>query len=179
MYQEKDLEIYRQIKAPAELKNRISSSVKKTQKKQRTAWVAATASIVLMISVNSWVHLNNTILSVNNQPITYRSVEIESRNQGLWTASEGAKQSDLIVVPMEIDVEKCAHISISIGALQQSADQEAVMEMDISEKTVIYWTLNTDVENDPICTITVGEETYRYGLFKDDEKNDYTMQKLK
>ena len=179
MYQEKNLEIYRQIKAPEELKNRIFFSVKNTQKKQRAAWAAATAGVVLMISVNGWMHSQHTILSVNEKPVTYRSVEIEKDVQESWPIGQGTKQEAFIQIPMEIDVKKNAHIEVSEGTLQQSKEQNIVMEMDISEKTVIYWTLDTDTMISPICTITIGEETYRYEIFVDEKKAVYAMRKLK
>ena len=179
MYQEKDLEIYRQIKAPAELRNRISSAVEKTQKKQRTVCAVVTASMVLMVSVNGWMHSQHTILSINEKPVTYRSVEIQNEGEEPWVICEGKKQNGLIQIPMEIDVEKNAHIEISEGTLQQSKEQERIMEMDISEKTVIYWTLDANTMIDPICTITVGEDIYRYEIFMDERKAVYAMRKLK
>ena len=179
MYQENDLELYRQIKAPAELKTRISSAVKRRQKKQRTTWVAVTASIALMISVNGWMHSQHTILSINEKPVTYHSVELQKDGQEPWLICEGTKQKGLIQIPMEIDVAENAHIEISEGTLQQSKEQETVMEMDISEKTVIYWTLDANTMSKPICTITVGEETYRYEIFIDERKAVYAMRKLK
>lgn len=184
MFQEKEIEAYQEIKAPAELKNRVWTSVKQHRKKvrkQQMTVVAAAACFAFILSI-SGVMDSNSVLSVNDTRVSYRAVDLnQSARSGLLTASEGVNSDSQIQIPLEIQVEK-AHICVSQGILQQmeaDSTSHAITEMDITESTVIYWVVNGDTDSIPTCTITTDDEEYTYVLDFDEEKSVFTLKQEK
>ena len=178
MFQEKEIEAYKNIKAPVELKNRIALSVKKKKRKQR-AVIAAVAGFALFFLSNGVLHTNNTVLSINNVAVSYQAIEIVNPNRGISMLS--LEQKCPIAVPLEINVEKEAHIEVSEGALQRMVEEEEMpaTQLDILGKTVVYWTLDGNTDTNPVCTITVGKETYQYLIAYQQEVSTFTIQKMK
>ena len=179
MFQEKEIEAYKQIKAPVELKNRIALSVKIKKRKQRTVIAAAVASFALFFLTNSvWNH-HSTILSVNNVAVSYQAIEISGLNRGISMLS--LEQKNPIIVPLEINVEEKAYITVSEGMLQRIVEEEEhpVSQLDILGKTVVYWVLDANADTNPVCTITVGKETYQYLIAYQEGASTFTIQKIK
>ena len=179
MFQEKEIEAYKQIKAPVELKNRIALSVKKKKRKQSAAIAAAAAGFALFFLTNGWLGYHSTVLSVNQVAVSYQAVQIENHNRGISMLS--SEQRSQIMIPLEINVREEAHIMVSEGVLQRIVEEEEmpVNQLDILGETVVYWVLDDNIDTNPICTITVGKETYQYLIAYQTGISAFTIQKMK
>ena len=183
MFQKKDVEAYQDIKAPVELKNDIRASIEQQRsriRRQQMTVVTAAACLALVFSLSGALKQNSTILSVNETAVTHRALELEvSANYSLATASEGRSCEPLIIVPMKIDVAEDAYIQVFDGTLQleMEADDgfEKRTEMEIMEATVIYWTVNGDVNKTPTCTIMTGSEVYTYVIEFEESESVFTI----
>ncbi len=183
MFQKKDVEVYQDVKAPVELKNRIMSSIEQQRsriRRQQMTVVTAAACLAVVFSLSGMFEKNSTILSVNDTAVTHRALELEvSANYSLATASEGRSCEPFFVVPMEIDVSEYAHIQVSDGTLQwemeTDAESEKRTEMEIMETTVIYWVVNGDANKTPSCTITTGGEVYNYVIVFEESQSVFTI----
>lgn len=179
MFQEKEIEAYKKIKATVELKNRIVLSVKMKKRRQRAAIAAAAAGFALFFLTNSLLDYNSTVLSINNTAVSYHAVEIENHNRGISMLS--SEQRSPIMIPLEIHVEEEAHITVSEGILQRIVEEEEtpVTQLDILEETVVYWILDGNTDTNPVCTITVGKETYQYLIAYQTGASAFTIRKMK
>ena len=183
MFQEKDIEVYQSTKAPVELKNRIWLSVeqqRKRAKKRHMTVVAAAACFALVFSL-SGVLDSNAILSIDGKAVSYDAVQLES-SASRGVAREGQNFDTLFFVPLEIDVEKEAHIEVTKGTLQQvetDTSTKEVTEMDIFEPTVIYWCVNGDTDSTPMCTIITDEQEYTYVIEFDEEQSVFIIKQAK
>lgn len=184
MFQNKEIERYKNLKAPQGLKNRTFFSIERTERrrtKQRVGWVAAVATLVMVFFAGGIVERNDSILFVNDIAVTYDTVSLESSNRGIDVVKIGSKQDAHITVPLEVNVTENAQISVTTGTLWRTSQEEAenITELTVSEKTVIYWTLNGNANITPICSITVGKETEQYMIFLDEESAVYYIKKIK
>lgn len=191
MFQEKDLEAYQDIKAPAELKNRIRSSIDQQRtrmRKQQMRVLAAAACMALVFSVSGVFNQSSTILMVNDKAVSHRAVAVEtSMPQVLKTASEGRSAEPLIQVPMEIRAEKPTHIEVSQGTLQHVVETdaqiesaaEAVTEVEITEPAVIYWSVYGDTKDAPTCTMTTEGNVYTYVIVFDENESVFTIKQTR
>lgn len=183
MFQEKDIEAYAGIKAPVELKNRVKQSVERQRKiitKQSIAGLSAAACLVIILFSGSFAGSGGAVVSVNNAPVSFEAVELkDSAGYGLVTASRMRSSGPQIQVPLELHVTKATHISISQGTLQETvgagSESDCVTEMNISESTVVNWTVNADVNDSPTCTITTGGKEYVYVIEFEEDKAVFTI----
>lgn len=187
MFQEKDIEAYQSIKAPVELKNRIRLSVKQQRRKvikQSIAALSAAACLAIVLFTGGSLRNNNTIISVNDMAVSYEAVEISPISEyGVATANVGRSSEASLHIPLEIEVTETAHISVSQGILQNmvGTDSESteITDLDITESTVIYWTVTGDISSTPTCTIITDGKEYAYVVEFDDTDSVYTIKQIK
>lgn len=182
MFQEKDSEAYQDIKAPVELKNRIQLSIEQQRRKQRKRNVAvlSAAACLAIVLFAGGVFRSSTIISINDMAVSYEGVKLQhTPKYGVATANVTRSSDAFLQVPLEIEISEKAHICVSQGTIQTKVETdsslEEITEMDIFEKTVIYWQVTGDINSIPTCTIITGGNEYVYVIEFDETEAVYTI----
>lgn len=174
MFQEKERLEYFNEQAPAELKNRTWSSIQQENKrraKQRRQGLVMAACFAFVLLAGDVMYQNSTILKVHDMPISYWNVRVEDANGEIpFSISEKKNESAPNEIPMEINVSGRAHVEVSEGYIRTQEDSEdsskEIKELDIQEKTVIFWHVNGDSSTIAVCTITTEDSRYHYVMEK-------------
>lgn len=181
MFQKEDVDAYKNIKAPEELKGRIMSSIEVTQKrsyKQSAALLATAASIALFILCGTFVFRNHSILMVDDQSVNYKAVRLENTNARLSVANMKKDVANEIRIPLEIQCKE-ALVTVSEGFLQtmdnSTMESENKQRMQITKDSVIYWYLNGNNKNSYSCTIVTEQGEFVYLVEYDSEETIYTI----
>ena len=176
MFQENERMEYHSKKAPDELKNRTWSSIQQEKRrlaKQRKQGMYLAACFAGVLLAGNVMYQNSTIVKVNDTPISYLSVSVETESGDIpFAISESRNVALQGEIPMEINVSGNAHISVSEGSIRtnyNSDDSEnEVTELDIQEKTVVFWLVADSDETAATCTITTDNQEYLYVMEKDE-----------
>jgi len=184
MFQKNEVDGYKKICVSEELKNRTFHSIKveaKRRQKQRTGQAIALASLCLMLFVGGIVYRNDSVLAVNSTPVLNKAVQLESYNEKIGLRRSSLEQEAQITVPLEVNVSKKAQISVTSGTIWRTSQEESegYTELEITEKTVVYWTIIENADITPVCTITVGNRTYTYMVTMDEENATFYIEKEK
>lgn len=177
MFQKKDIEAYRETQAPVELKNRIQISIEQQRKKirkQQIRFIAVAATFVILISAGGLFDNSNTILFVNDRVVSEDAVELSSLTR--------RSMDTAIQVPLEIQATESTKVQVSQGTLQlleADGTSKKCTELEINEKTVIYWTVEGNTTNNPTCTITTNNKNYVYVIVYDDTKSVFIIKQEK
>ena len=176
MFQEKERLEYFNEQAPAELKNRIWSSIQQENKKrmkQRRQGLVMAACFAFVLLAGNVMYQNSTIVKVHDMPISYWAVRITGTNGDIpFSISETRNEGTPDEIPMEINARGRAHIEVSEGSIRIQEDSEnqgkEITELDILGKTVIFWQVKGDSNTIAVCTITTEDSQYQYVM----EKNE-------
>lgn len=184
MFQEKDIEAYAAIKAPITLKNRVKQSVVRERKavaRQRIAALSAAACLAIVLLSGS-LGSGDAIVLVNDTVVSKEAVQIEAEVEAYGLSMARVRRVlPPVQIPLEIQVKKDAHIRISQGTLQKEiepdSESDKVTEMELSESTVLYWTVDRDIANLPTCTITAKGKESIY-VIEFEEEAGFTIRQI-
>ncbi len=163
MFQENERMEYMSQKAPEQLKNRVWSSIQQEKRKatrKRIQSLAIAACFAGVIIASNVMLVGSTVVRVNDVPVSYWSTDIP------LAISQGRNEEIQSKIPMEIDVDKKAHIEVSEGSLYTRQNSEIqdkeVTNLDIQGKTVVFWNIAADSNTTATCTITTEGKEYQY-----------------
>ena len=187
MFQSKDIEAYKSIKAPQQLKNRIRMSVEQQKRnviRQSVALVSAATCFVLVFLAGGFLPGKGTVISVNDVMISHQAVELENvAGDGVVMASRARSMAPQIQIPLEMHVKEEAHMSVSQGMLQKEVETGSesmnTTELDITDSQVVYWTVTGDFSSPAICTIMEGRKEYVYLIEFNEEESVFTIKQTK
>lgn len=176
MFQENDRMEYSSRKAPDELKNRTWSSIqqeKRRQAKQRKQGMYLAACFAGVLLASNVMYQNSTIVKVNDKPVSYFNVSVGTESGDIpFAISEGRNKEIQSEIPMEINVSENACIEVSEGTIRTATDsmvsEKEVTKLNISEKTVVIWSVEAGSDAGAICTITTENKVYQYVMESDE-----------
>ena len=176
MFDNKDLEAYRNIKVPSELKTRILADceAEATSGKRNIGgafptrnWIrslsAVAACFVLAVAIFSMTRMNTSFVT-----LSYEGTTISGERTAIGEVASLAEYSPRSVtpagIPLTFDVRGKAEVAVSGGSLYSvSKDGEEILSLgektEITGDTVIWWTV-IDGSGEHELTVTVdGKET--------------------
>jgi len=171
MFKRQQIEAYKGITAPPELKKRILRSVEKRRKRflqQSAAWAMAAACLTVAIWGAGFWQNGSAVVFVNGLEVTRQAIDLAvDSDQEVAMASMARSVEPQIQIPLEIKVktQKHTHISVSEGRLQTAKatmSEEAFAELEITEGGLVYWTLPADANTPAVCEIKTGGKKYTY-----------------
>ena len=170
MFNEKQLNAYRSIKADDALLQQIKAKAK--AKRKRTAYfITAAAACLVLIMSGFFVNNHNNII-VNGQKLTDSVVFYD-------TASAYARTvSSTVSVPIEIKASKKTDISVSGGTISingSAAQKQAV----ISSNTLIWWEVDPNTESEFEMIISSKKDVKKVTLKYDNGKITVSKENLK
>ena len=176
MFQENERMEYFSRKAPDELKNRTWSSIQQEKRKaarMRTQGLVMAACFAGVVLLGNGFYQNSTIVKVNDVPISYLNVSVETESGDIpFAISERRSNEIRSEIPMEINVKGNAHVEVSEGSIrsqQNSQIQEnEVTKLDIQGKTVILWSISGDSNTIASCIVTTDDGEYHYVMEQDE-----------
>ena len=176
MFQENERMEYFSRKAPDELKNRTWSSIQQEKRKaakMRTQGLVMAACFAGVVFLGNGFYQNSTIVKVNDVPISYMNVSVETESGDIpFAISEGRNKEIRSEIPMEVNVKGRAHVEVSEGSIrsQQSSEiqEKEVAELDIQGETMILWSIAGDSTTKASCIITTEENEYQYVMEQDE-----------
>ena len=147
MFTEKELTAYRNIKAPDELRQKITKTQKKTYK--RLYFISAVAACFIFI-------MSGVILG-NQNNIVINGQELKSSIVFYDTASRyGRTVSSSISVPVEIKTSRKTKISVSEGLISIDG-LEPTKELTISSKEIIWWEIELE-DSDNVFEMKISDK---------------------
>lgn len=165
MFDEKQLEDYRSVKASAELEKRVMKLGKgkaaKVYSFPKKAVSAVAACFAVIIAVGAFFAAQNRISAEIVQPdfqpaSLYRSVNTS--------------------VTVQVDAGKDSVISVSNGGFILDGGNEILTAVNISEETCFEWYINSQEEN--ILTVKKGLITGQYRLCFDEETQRWLLEEV-
>ena len=181
MFLQNEVENYQQIKASDDLKTRIIKNVDATHKKNRKFAIrlaaAMTCLIFAVLGINMYMTRNH-MLSIDGVPVLYdaRTIHVTSP---FVVANSKQEQNLQLCVPLEINVNDEAVITVSEGTLTTDELNTQASTICINKPKNIQWYISKDNATCAICTISTGNKTYIYELIFDEKSNNYNIRQLK
>ena len=179
MFQEKEIETYRDTKAPVELKNRIQWSIERKQRMMRRqlSGLAAVACLAIVLLASGVIGRDN-ILSVENKNISQRTQKFNTSEMiQVSRYVEGANEP-IMQVPMEIKAKGETKILVSEGTAITLDEAEDLQELTIRENATVYW-LIYNANEEHRCVIRTEDKEYTYVLMYDEEESVFTIRQEK
>ena len=133
MFSEKQIVAYRNIKAPDELRNKITNSSKK--KIKTLHFISAIAACLILIS--SIILNNQNAIIINGQKLNDTIVFYDTSSSNIRTVSHS------ISVPIEIKTYTNTKISVSNGYLSINGSNPK-SEIEIDSSKVIWWEIELE-----------------------------------
>lgn len=172
MINDKDINAYMNIKAPAELKGRVMGDLTKKNShisiKVRTCYALA-AALLVIIAVFTFLPNFETTLYYGDTPIDKNKIVIDS-NDGIALLSARAIRD--ITVRIETDEE--TEISVSRGSLSLPNGESGEI-LTVSENTVAVWSIDLTPDADG-AVMTVGKSSYCISL---NDNSEWVISKKK
>ncbi len=138
MFTDKEINAYRDIKAPSDLCKKIKNAQKKSKRLLYSITVVAACFVFMITGVFINSQSNNIV--VNGQKLK-SSVEFYDT-----TSSLGRTVSSVISVPVEIKVSRSTNISVEEGLISIDGGN-STKEIDISDDTMFWWEVEPSGEN--------------------------------
>lgn len=178
MFDKKDIDSYRSISAPNELRERVMTYFKeesnaKTAKKYRIPEIykfsamAVCMLLVLVIGILFYSN-NNSKLSVwvNGEKLTSEAITISSSDDGIAPANARAMLG--FDIPIEFDIKRQTEISVSGGMMQ-------VFDEETGELIALETTFFTDKSVKIVWEISTADINAAYEMYVSDAKDSYTI----
>ena len=151
MFSKKEIDAYKKISAPDELKEKVKKSTLKKRSIQMTSVIkmatAFAACIVLVISMNSVVRSESLDIVVNGHELKDSIL--------FYDVSPAAdmRTSPIYSVPVEMTVEKEANLSVSHGNMTMDGGVPTET-MNVSGQIMVWWNIERS-DKMPKCEMKI------------------------
>lgn len=171
MINNKDLDAYMNIKAPAELKERVMGDLNKTNShisiKIRTCYALA-AVLLVIVAIFAFLPNSQTSLYYGTTPID-KNVVISS-NDGIALLSTRTIND----IPVRVETDKKTVVSVSMGDIILP-NGESGSSVTVSDDTVIIWSIDLTPDADG-AVMSVGKSSYCISL---NDNSEWVISKKK
>lgn len=143
MFSEKEMDAYRQTKAPEELRRKIENCVVPNKK---NVLFSRMKVVVAMAACFIFVIILNIFMQKKPIPVTVNGYELEGELMFSPVSSAMSMRAvSVCSVPIELELDEKTFISVSDGFLVVN-DKEPVAEMEVAEDVKIWWNIHSSDE---------------------------------
>lgn len=175
MFKEKDIDAFKSIKAPKELKIEIESTLSKKKKETYSKRILSlAASFAIIISVLAFSHLssNKVSLSYGNKVITEKALSLSV------ASPFSLQRSADLSFSFDIKADKGTEISVSSGLLSTEEAGEAVQRLIISKKgTTTCYLSDFDITDIPLKLTVKAEKNEAVYTIDYSDETGFTISK--
>lgn len=169
MFSREEMDAYKKISAPNELKEKVANCTLKKRSIQMTTifkiTTALAACIALVVSMSVFLNNRSVDIVVSGQKLRKSVVFYDV------SPTTDMRTSSMYNIPVEIKTERDAHLTVTHGTMTMNGNTPAT-NMDISEAVTVWWNLERSNEM-PKCEMTIeqnGKKTLIILEFNDAEQ---------
>lgn len=170
MFDNKDIEAYRKISAPDELRLRIAQSCQAEIAAPRFSAAkirglsAVAACLIIIACVFTFGRNDGISITVNGEELSSQEIILADVNQGIAPAA--ARMLPVYNVPVKLDVKRQTEISVSDGMMQ-------IFDAETGEYIASETSISTD--RDIQISWELSETSAEPKMYVRDKKNSYTI----
>lgn len=145
MFKEQELNTYRSITAPSELYDKVMSAKKPRKYWPRYAAGLVAACLVLALGVGAFFQGGEPDIMINGQILESSMVYHDP------SPVAGLRTSELLTVPVELDLSGKARVSVTHGQLTVG-EKEPTDKLTVSGTVTLQWTIPRDAS---VCELHI------------------------
>lgn len=174
MFNQKEIEAYKSIKAPDSLRDNIMADYDLDYTPKHTLYsgrlkafasVAACVILIIAFSVFTMKDFGSFSASVNGERLSSESILFTSNQPALMTAD--ARALSTVSVPIELDIHRDTEITVSNGTMQ-------VLDDKTGEVLFTETTINTDTDTS-VCWEVIIDDASPYKMTVSDTKKTHVI----
>lgn len=135
MFTENEKQIYRNIKAPEELRQKIISSPQKS--KRIIPFISIAAACFILVISGFLINSGNNKIIINGQTLKNSIVFYDTASMS------GRSISSSLSIPIELEISRETEVSVSQGFLSFNG-QNPTKQLKLSSSSTIWWEIEPD-----------------------------------